>query len=88
MGGGTIRTGHACPAGLQRARSTLENDGLQLAVQSFCLWLPANATIFRYAAVHHRILWISSVAVFWQGFISWVAHGRIERAREGSGERK
>ena len=67
-------------AGLQRTRKTFESDLLQLSARSFCIWLPVNAAIFRFASVHHRIFWISSVAVFWQGYTSWVAHGRIERA--------
>ena len=72
--------GKGCGAGLERARETLQRDGVQLAAQSFCLWLPVNASIFLFAPVHARIACISSFHVLWGGYSSWVAHGRIEAA--------
>ena len=67
-------------AGVERARKTLQQDGLMLVAGSWCSWLPINALIFKFAPVHARIAWISSYSVLWLGYSSWVAHGRIERA--------
>mmetsp|Transcript_50987 Transcript_50987/g.95435 ORF Transcript_50987/g.95435 Transcript_50987/m.95435 type:complete len:182 (-) Transcript_50987:253-798(-) len=46
----------------------------QLVLSSNCFWLPANAVNFMFMPQHFRVLFMSSCAVVWGAYVSYVVH--------------
>mmetsp|Transcript_29658 Transcript_29658/g.44350 ORF Transcript_29658/g.44350 Transcript_29658/m.44350 type:complete len:161 (-) Transcript_29658:137-619(-) len=55
-----------------REKALREVPGLVLS--SCFFWLPANATNFMFVPMHFRVLFMSSCAVAWGAYISYVVH--------------
>jgi hypothetical protein len=75
--------GNGVSAGLARAGCSLRRDGTELICKSFCVWLPANMTMFLVVPVPFRVAWVSTVAVGWGAYCSLVAHHNQPGARTG-----
>ena len=74
-----LANGNGVSAGVTRASESLGRNGTELISKSFCVWLPANMTMFLIVPVPFRAAWISTVAVFWGAYCSFVAHTGLGR---------
>jgi hypothetical protein len=57
-----------------RERLRIELGGLLL--RSWCLWLPIHIFNFTMLQPHMRVPIVASVTVLWNGYLSFVSHGR------------
>lgn len=70
------RTGAAADWAAVRARTVeqLRRELPHIYGSSMIFWLPVTSANYAFVPEHLRILWVSSCAVLWGGFVSFVAH--------------
>ncbi|CAJ1455536.1 unnamed protein product [Effrenium voratum] len=65
---------HSTSSVREKVTLKLKTEVPDLVKSSCGFWLPANAANFMFVPKHFRVLFMSSCAVLWGGYISFVAH--------------
>ncbi|CAK9035803.1 unnamed protein product [Durusdinium trenchii] len=58
----------------EKVKSKVQSEIPELVVSQCGYWLPANAVNFMFMPQHLRVVFMSTCAVIWGGYISYVVH--------------